>query len=125
MFTFLHEQKTNQNGPTVLLLPLLLPLIVFKPRPPHLDHEIRLSNESVSLCDQALRFTGTTNTIVRKITSINSKQFHLNFDTCNNVLVDGVTIEAPGDSPNTDGIHMAESSNVIIRNIVVGTGDFC
>ncbi|XP_057840825.2 polygalacturonase-like [Cryptomeria japonica] len=72
-----------------------------------------------------LRFTGTVNTIVRKITSVNSKQFHINFDTCNYVEVEGVTIKAPGDSPNTDGIHVGQSSNVQIRNIIVGTGDDC
>ncbi|GLJ52156.1 hypothetical protein SUGI_1109480 [Cryptomeria japonica] len=74
---------------------------------------------------KTLRFTGTVNTIVRKITSINSKQFHINFDNCNYVEVEGVTINAPGDSPNTDGIHVGQSSNVQIRNIIVGTGDDC
>ncbi|XP_059070414.1 polygalacturonase-like [Cryptomeria japonica] len=87
--------------------------------------EFVVSNESVFFEKQTLRFTGTTNTIVRKITSINSKQFHVNFDTCSNVVVEGVTIKAPGDSPNTDGIHVGQSSNVEIRNILVGTGDDC
>lgn len=74
---------------------------------------------------QTLRFTGTMNTKVSKITSINSKQFHIDFNSCNNVEVEGVTIKAPGDSPNTDGIHLGQSSNVKIRDITVGTGDFC
>ncbi|KAH9328950.1 hypothetical protein KI387_001058, partial [Taxus chinensis] len=73
----------------------------------------------------SLRFTGTVNTIVRNITSINSKQFHIDFNSCTNVEVEGVTIQAPGDSPNTDGIHVGQSSNVKIKGVIVGTGDDC
>eukprot|EP01018_Ginkgo_biloba_P014836 Gb_33196 [translate_table: standard] len=73
----------------------------------------------------SLRFTGTSDTILRDITSINSKQFHIDFDSCNNVEVHGLTIQAPADSPNTDGIHIQQSSNVNIRDIFVGTGDDC
>jgi polygalacturonase len=70
---------------------------------------------------QSLWFLGTTNTVVRDITSINSKQFHISIDSCNNVLAEGLTIRAPGDSPNTDGIHIS-SANVKLRNINIGTG---
>jgi hypothetical protein len=38
-----------------------------------------------------------------------------------NVLAEGLTIRAPGDSPNTDGIHIS-SANVKLRNINIGTG---
>ncbi|EMS56883.1 Polygalacturonase [Triticum urartu] len=31
----------------------------------------------------------------------------------------------PGGSPNTDGIHIKQSSDITIRNAVVGTGDDC
>jgi len=70
---------------------------------------------------QSLRLLGTTNTVVRDITSINSKQFHLNIDSCNNVLAERLTIQAPNESPNTDGIHIS-SSNVKLRNIDIATG---
>lgn len=41
------------------------------------------------------------------------------------VKMHGLKITAPGDSPNTDGIHVSTSSNVDIYGIAVGTGDDC
>lgn len=48
------------------------------------------------------------------ITIQNSPQCHLKFDNCNGVLVHDVTISSPGDSPNTDGIHLQNSRDVLI-----------
>ena len=44
------------------------------------------------------------------------------FDLSNNVLAEGLTIRAPAESPNTDGIRTS-SSNVSLRNINMGIGD--
>ncbi|RWW01311.1 hypothetical protein BHE74_00035420 [Ensete ventricosum] len=41
------------------------------------------------------------------------------------VTVRGATITAPGDSPNTDGIHVQMSSSVTIRGSTMRTGDDC
>ena len=70
---------------------------------------------------QSLQLMGATNTVVRDITSINSRQFHVTIAASNNVLAEGLTIRAPADSPNTDGIHIS-ASNVTIRNSNIGTG---
>ncbi|RYR01367.1 hypothetical protein Ahy_B06g080244 [Arachis hypogaea] len=37
----------------------------------------------------------------------------------------GINVTAPGDSPNTDGIHVTNSHNVQISDSVIGTGDDC
>ena len=62
---------------------------------------------------QALRFYGSFNPTVTGITIQNSPQCHLKFDNCNGVMVHDVTISSPGDSPNTDGIHLQNSKDVL------------
>ncbi|RWW00563.1 hypothetical protein GW17_00036471 [Ensete ventricosum] len=41
------------------------------------------------------------------------------------ITLDSIRIKAPGDSPNTDGIHIADSTNIQVANSVIGTGDDC
>ncbi|CAH2037225.1 unnamed protein product [Thlaspi arvense] len=62
---------------------------------------------------------------IEGITSLNSKGGHLNFYYVDNFSIAGVNITAPGDSPNTDGIKIAFSSNIKISNTHIGTGDDC
>jgi galacturan 1,4-alpha-galacturonidase len=38
---------------------------------------------------------------------------------------DGIHLIAPEDSPNTDGIHIGESTNIDISTSVIATGDDC
>ena len=39
-----------------------------------------------------------------------------------NVRVSGLTVTAPADSPNTDGIHVTDTKNIQISSSVIGTG---
>ncbi|URD96633.1 Glycosyl hydrolases family 28 [Musa troglodytarum] len=73
----------------------------------------------------ALRFYGSSDVTVSGITVRNSPQVHLKFDSCQAVEVTGVTISSPGDSPNTDGIHLQNSVNVFIHNTDLSCGDDC
>ncbi|KAE8654413.1 Helicase-like protein [Hibiscus syriacus] len=54
----------------------------------------------------------------------NSPQCHLKFDNCIGVVVHDMTISSPGDSPNTDGIHLQNSKDVLIHgtNLACGHG---
>ncbi|KAM4109557.1 hypothetical protein ACB094_03G127600 [Castanea mollissima] len=72
-----------------------------------------------------IRFDFLTNSIVRDIQSKDSKFFHINVMGCKNLQIQDVTITAPGDSPNTDGIHIGRSSKITISNAKIGTGDDC
>ncbi|KAE8791498.1 Exopolygalacturonase [Hordeum vulgare] len=70
----------------------------------------------LDFCDDAL---------IEGISIINSKFFHMNIYECKGVTVKDVKVSAPGDSPNTDGIHMGDSSNVNIIDTTIAVGDDC
>ena len=62
---------------------------------------------------------------ITNITSLNSKLGHFKVHGCNDVVFDNVTVIAPEDSPNTDGIHISKSTGVTIMNSIISTGDDC
>uniref|UniRef100_A0A7N0VMN6 Polygalacturonase n=1 Tax=Kalanchoe fedtschenkoi TaxID=63787 RepID=A0A7N0VMN6_KALFE len=64
-----------------------------------------------------LRLTG--------IKSINPPHNHIGITKCNGAVISNLYIEAPDDSPNTDGIDISSTSNMTIRNCFIGTGDDC
>ncbi|WOL12509.1 polygalacturonase [Canna indica] len=70
----------------------------------------------------AVRFYGSSDVTVTGITIQNSPQFHLKFDNCRAVEVSGVGISSPGDSPNTDGIHLQNSVDVSIHDTDLSCG---
>nr|KAJ0194673.1 hypothetical protein LSAT_V11C700379950 [Lactuca sativa] len=72
-----------------------------------------------------IRLTKVTNSVVNGVTSANSKYFHMNVLHCNNTRLDHVTIDAPGNSVNTDGIHIGRLTGLNITNSVIKTGDDC
>uniref|UniRef100_A0A7N2MBB6 Polygalacturonase n=1 Tax=Quercus lobata TaxID=97700 RepID=A0A7N2MBB6_QUELO len=80
------------------------------------------------ICDSLpinLRFTGVTNSKIQDITSLNSKSFHMNILNSKNVTLQNITINAPGKSLNTDGIHIGRSSRINITHADIKTGDDC
>ncbi|KAI3472352.1 hypothetical protein Pfo_031187 [Paulownia fortunei] len=56
---------------------------------------------------------------------INSAQTHILVKGCNSFSIDNVIIQSPGNSPNTDGIHIQSSQHVLITNSKIGCGDDC
>ena len=63
--------------------------------------------------------------MVSALTSLNSQLYHIVVNGCQNVKMQGVKVIAPGNSPNTDGIHVQLSSSVTILNSKIGSGDDC
>ncbi|KAB1671171.1 hypothetical protein [Gossypium barbadense] len=72
-----------------------------------------------------IRFDFLTNALIQDITSKDSKLFHVNVFACKNITLERFTVEAPADSPNTDGIHMGKSDGVNIIGCEIKTGDDC
>lgn len=77
------------------------------------------------LFSQNVKFVAVNKTVVRDITSLNSKFFHIALVECQNFQATNIKISAPANSPNTDGIHMERSSSVYISRSIIGTGDDC
>ncbi|KAK6917085.1 Glycoside hydrolase, family 28 [Dillenia turbinata] len=72
-----------------------------------------------------LMFNSISNSVIHHIKLIDSKSVHMKFFSCSNIHVDHVTVSAPGDSPNTDGIIVSRSHHIDISNSNIGSGDDC
>ncbi len=66
---------------------------------------------------------GCRNVKVRDISIRDTPMFLMGVMDCDNVVVDGVTLTAPADSPNTDGLQIIDSHDVRISNCLISVGD--
>ncbi|XP_031482008.1 probable polygalacturonase At1g80170 [Nymphaea colorata] len=73
----------------------------------------------------AITISGCTYVRISNLSLVNSQRMHLNVQDSSNVLISNITILAPGNSPNTDGIHLHASQNVYIDRCTIRTGDDC
>ncbi|XP_062096616.1 probable polygalacturonase At1g80170 [Humulus lupulus] len=73
----------------------------------------------------ALTIDSSTGIKVKGLTIQNSQQMNFVIARSNIVRITGVQVTAPGDSPNTDGIHITQSTNVVLQDSRIGTGDDC
>ncbi|XP_047970493.1 exopolygalacturonase-like [Salvia hispanica] len=73
----------------------------------------------------SLKFDKVNKVNIRDIHSINSKKFHFNVHSSNNVTIANIHATAPDHSPNTDGIHLGKSNNIRISGATIATGDDC
>ncbi|CAH2078685.1 unnamed protein product [Thlaspi arvense] len=83
------------------------------------------TDSNCKLLPTSLKFVGMNRTVVRRISSVNSKFFHMALVECRNFKGTRLNITAPFDSPNTDGIHIERSSNVYFSRSHIATGDDC
>ncbi|XP_028759742.1 probable polygalacturonase At3g15720 [Neltuma alba] len=56
---------------------------------------------------------------------VNSPGGHISVDDCQGSNISNVRLDAPQDSPNTDGIDIANSSNVVVAHSSMQLGDDC
>ncbi|KAI9080948.1 hypothetical protein K1719_037109 [Acacia pycnantha] len=99
---------------------------IFDGRGPAAYHHNTCSkNVNCKMLTMNFGFSFLNNSVIRDVTSKDSKNFHVNVFGCNNIEFKKFQITAPEDSPNTDGIHIGRSNGVRIRNTQIGTGDDC
>ncbi|KAL5165159.1 putative polygalacturonase [Glycine soja] len=70
-----------------------------------------------------VEFVNSQDIIISNVIFKNSPFWNIHPVYCSNVVVRYVTILAPRDSPNTDGIDPDSSSNVCIEDSYISTGD--
>ncbi|PQQ16754.1 putative polygalacturonase [Prunus yedoensis var. nudiflora] len=70
-----------------------------------------------------IEFMNSKNIIISNVIFQNSPFWNIHPVYCSNVVVRYVTILAPYDSPNTDGVDPDSSSNVCIEDSYISTGD--
>lgn len=59
---------------------------------------------------------------VNDLTVQNSQQIQLTIHGSSKVRISNVQVHAPETSPNTDGIHITHSTDVIVQDCQIGTG---
>ncbi|MQL94031.1 hypothetical protein Taro_026684 [Colocasia esculenta] len=74
---------------------------------------------------QALTIDSSIGVRVKRLRLQNSQQIHFTVSRSDAVRVSEMQVLAPRDSPNTDGIHISESTNVVIQRSKIQTGDDC
>ncbi|CAN0864686.1 unnamed protein product [Linum grandiflorum] len=73
----------------------------------------------------AVTFVECKNLMVSKLKFENSQKMHLSFNNCSNVRASHLVVNAPWNSPNTDGIHVTHTRNIHITKSLIKTGDDC
>lgn len=74
---------------------------------------------------QSLCITQCNGSSAENINIVNSKGFNMKVVECDGFTANNMNITCPGDSPNTDGIHIGKVKNLSITNSVIGVGDDC
>ncbi|KAL6492787.1 hypothetical protein OROGR_032546 [Orobanche gracilis] len=74
---------------------------------------------------QALTIDSSSAVKVKDLTIQNGQQMNFAIARSDSIRVTGIKVTAPGDSPNTDGIHITASTDVVLEKCKIGTGDDC
>ncbi|KAI0510315.1 hypothetical protein KFK09_010916 [Dendrobium nobile] len=73
----------------------------------------------------AMTIDSSSKVRVKGLTIQSAQQMHFTISRSVAIRISGVRVDSPPDSPNTDGIHISESTDISIQNCRIGTGDDC
>ena len=62
---------------------------------------------------------------IKGVTLKNSPMWFIHTVLSENIIIDGVEIFAPYESPNTDAIDLESSKNIVVKNCYIDVGDDC
>ncbi|XP_047320301.1 probable polygalacturonase At3g15720 [Impatiens glandulifera] len=90
-------------------------------------NDVRNLNQrkDIDICSRrpaVLSFTNCNKLELKGLTFVNPPNNHISIRSCNNFRVSRLTISAPKDSPNTDGIDITNSTNINITSSKISTG---
>ena len=88
-----------------------------------LYEDAKTSGNTLPARPRLIKLNHSTNIAIDSVKLTNSPQFHVSLENCWHVKIEHVTITAPSNSPNTDGIDPATSHFVTISNCTIDTGD--
>ncbi|MCE3051462.1 hypothetical protein HAX54_049910 [Datura stramonium] len=74
---------------------------------------------------RSLVFQTVKSSSINNINFVDSKGVHLKITDSNDISISNIKITAPGTSPNTDGVHISETTNVNVTDSNIDTGDDC
>ncbi|KAI8533860.1 hypothetical protein RHMOL_Rhmol10G0042500 [Rhododendron molle] len=105
-----------------IFFPTPLFLVIRSTFPPNNQCPVQLSCGT-----KATGFTisDSNNVYISDLTFMDSPKMHIALERSTWVRATNLTITAPENSPNTDGIHVQQSQNVFIEQTLIGTGDDC
>ncbi|KAJ0962493.1 hypothetical protein J5N97_027615 [Dioscorea zingiberensis] len=75
-----------------------------------------------SVAPTALTIDWSSGVRVQDLTIQSAQQIHFTIYRSDTIRISEVRVRSPPDSPNTDGIHISDSTNVAIQNVQIGTG---
>ncbi|KAK1374240.1 polygalacturonase-like [Heracleum sosnowskyi] len=90
----------------------------------HIWH-LRAIGEKGKPLPDSLVLAQSNNSRIENVFFVNAKGFNMKVFENENVTICNVHITSPGDSPNTDGIHVGRLRNVHISDSTIAVGDDC
>ncbi|KAL8094555.1 hypothetical protein AgCh_036182 [Apium graveolens] len=73
----------------------------------------------------SMGFNFIMNSKISNLNMINSKGVHMKVFSSQKVMISGIKITAPENSPNTDGISIAKSQDIKVQDCNIACGDDC
>ncbi|GAB4842067.1 hypothetical protein Ancab_012027 [Ancistrocladus abbreviatus] len=90
-----------------------------------LNRQLSCERQSDYVDDQTMQIENCKKLQLHGLKFFNSPNHHIGLAGCDDAFISNLHIEAPEDSPNTDGIDIGSMTGVHIDNCVIGTGDDC